>query len=128
VTFIDKPPYRAAQQHYDGPRCVFCDGPVPHREVVHVKLWPDDKTDRDADRACWNAYRDDDTETLAARRRQACEAGFHRYPGRWVADPSDPYGDAVQWKCAKDCGYVRWSPGMGTNRFLAEHGVTGEAS
>lgn len=70
--------------------------------------------------ACYRAWAYDDTEALARLRKEACEAGHHRFPGRWTPDPADPYGDAQYWECAKGCGHVQQHPGYGHGRMVTE--------
>jgi hypothetical protein len=122
-TGADTYPYTAADTRHTGDRCHYCNGPIEDGAAIHVIRWPG-ANEVITDRPCWTAANQGDTETLTALRAKACAAGFHRSPGQWSLDPADPYGDASLWECVKGCGYVRWAPGTGTNRWLAEHGVT----
>ena len=104
--------------------CWICDAPIPDRQYVCLaQQGVMGEIERHTDRACAEAWNNQDSATLKQRQAAACAAGHHCYPGAWSADPADPYGDARLWECTKGCGHVQRHPGYGMGRFLAEHGI-----
>lgn len=99
--------------------CTLCDAPTTDN-VYGVLGWSAYKKTEPVHRVCWDAWMSHDREALARLRKEACEAGHHRFPGRWTPDPADPYGDAVYWECEKGCGHVQRHPGYGHGRMVAE--------
>lgn len=100
-------------------RCKLCDAPT----TDNVTAWLGDSVYREYEqvhRVCCDAWVRRDTETLARLRKEACEAGHHRWPGQWTTDSADPYGDAQFWECTKGCGHVQRHPGYGHKRAVAE--------
>lgn len=101
--------------------CWLCDGPLA--EAQRIVLTLGGHHERNAHRVCGEAWIGHDRMALDGLRAGACAAGHHRYPGRWEADPVDPYGDARVWHCAKGCGYIQRHPGYGVGRQIHELGL-----
>lgn len=99
-----------------GPRCETCAAPAepnrPLRTYIGAGAFGGEIRLRNhAD--CADAWRRQDADRLAALRAAACNAGHHRFPGRWTRDPADPTMDASFWKCASGCGHIQRHPGYG---------------
>ena len=111
------------QYGYPAKTCHLCQGPILGVVNRFINERPGWSWEFDADGPCLQAWLHD-RPALTALKLAACRNGYHESPG-WSPDPSDPYGDAGIWECAKGCGHIQRHPGYGTQRAIHELGLCG---
>lgn len=97
-----------------------CNAPITDRPLIVTLIDAVSNRDVKTHRTCGTAWLQDDDGVIYELRTKACADGYHRYPGDWTPDRSDPFGDASFWTCTKGCGHIQRHPGYGIGRAIAE--------